>query len=305
MVVVEDPEAGYMANDKISPDMMKTQRTVDAKRYSFETFFDLSGFTNSGNQQTVEVLSAASAISRQDALDLALDEKWSGSEAGINALEHAINKDPSAIGSESAELRRFEDRIVHFDGFARKDSANALDYLYWRTAVGQGPDPDALAEKVEQHEELAAAQESALIAGAAPLRISSRYMGSLKPPWETSTGSDVEARAGRSGGVKFRAGGEDLTTLRAMEAGSLDSQGRRWVWAGQRLPCLTIFSDPIQSFTSAPFRQSDHPHSTHYIDQARLASDHQLKPNYFNRSDLMKHVVSTQMIKAPDGLPTN
>lgn len=147
MVVVEDPEAGYMANDNISPDMMTAQRTVDAKRYSFETFFDLPGFTNSRNQRTVEILSAASAFSRQDALDLALDEKWSGSEAWTNALEHAINKNLPAIGSESAEMRRFDDRIVHFDGFARKDSANALDYLYWRTAVGQGSDPDVIAQK--------------------------------------------------------------------------------------------------------------------------------------------------------------
>src|SRR5580658_10208439 len=116
MVVVEDPEAGYMANDNISPDMMTAQRTVDAKRYSFETFFDLPGFTNSRNQRTVEILSSSSAFTRQDALDLALDEKWSGTEAWTIALEHAINQNLSAIGSESAEVRRFDDRIVHFDG---------------------------------------------------------------------------------------------------------------------------------------------------------------------------------------------
>jgi acyl-homoserine-lactone acylase len=306
MVVVEDPEAGYMANDNVSPDMMTAQRTVDAKRYSFETFFDQPGFTNSRNKRTVEILSGSFAFTQQDALDLALDEKWTGSEAWTNALEHALNKNLSAIQSEPAELRGFEDRIVHFDGFARKDSANALDYLYWRTAVGQGADPDALAQKVEHLEELSAAQNSALIAGA---ERAYKNLIAVHRNAEASLGD--EYRIGRGGqdwpigGVKFRVGAEEITTMRAMEAGAPDSHGRRWVLAGQRQPCLTIFSNPIQSFTSAPFGQSDHPHSMHYTDQARLASDHQLKPTYFNRFDLMKHVVSTQMLRAPDRLPTN
>jgi acyl-homoserine lactone acylase PvdQ len=105
------------------------------------------------------------------------------------------------------------------------------------------------------------------------------------------------------GGLKFRVGAEEITTIRAMEAGAPDPQGRRWVFAGQRQPCLTIFSNPIQSFTSAPFGQSDHPDSSHYTDQAHLASDHQLKSTYFNRSDLTGHVVSMQLLRTPNRLP--
>ena len=72
----------------------------------------------------------------------------------------------------------------------------------------------------------------------------------------------------------FQAGGEEITTLRAMQAGSPDSHGQRWVVAGQRQQFLTIFSNPIRSFASAPFGQSDPPQSPHYSDQARLASEH-------------------------------
>jgi acyl-homoserine-lactone acylase len=305
MVVVEDPEAGYMANDNVSPDMMTAQKTVDAKRYSFETFFDLPGFTNSRNQRTVEILSGSSAFTRQDALDLALDEKWTGSEAWTNALEQAISRNLSSIGSDSAEVRKFEDRIVHFDGFARKDSANALDYLYWRTAVGQGPDPGGLAQKVEQHEQLSAAQESALLAGA---ERAFKNLVAVHGTAEARLGDEYRigrgARNWPMGGLKFRVGAEEITTIRAMEAGAPDPQGRRWVFAGQRQPCLTIFSNPIQSFTSAPFGQSDHPDSSHYTDQAHLASDHQLKSTYFNRSDLTGHVVSMQLLRTPNRLPS-
>ena len=139
----------------------------------------------------------SSAFTRQDALDLALDEKWSGSEAWTNALEHAINKNLPAIGSESAEMRRFDDRIVHFDGFARKDSANALDYLYWRIAVGQGSDPDVIAQKVEQHQELSPMQESALIDGA---ERAFKNLIALHGADETSLGEEYKiGRGGRAG----------------------------------------------------------------------------------------------------------
>jgi len=56
---------------------------------------------------------------------------------------------------------------------------------------------------------------------------------------------------------------------------------------------LAIFTDPIQSFTLHNFGQSAHPESPHFVDQARLSSERRLKPVYFERSELMKHVTST------------
>ena len=299
LVVVEDPEAGYMANDNISPDMMTAQRTVDAKRYAFETFFDLPGFTNTRNQRTVEILAHNSQFTQQDAFDLALDEKWVGSEQWTSALQEAISKNPTAIKSQSPEAS-FTERIEQFVGFAHKYSAGALDYLYWRIAVGQRTDADAIAHAVEHQERLSSDQESALIAA-----LSSAYAKLIeihKNP-EATLGDEYKiGRGGQGwpiGGVKFHAGSEEITTIRAMEAGTLDAQGDRWVFAGQRQPCLTIFSNPIQSFTSAPYGQSDRPGSPHYNDQAHLASDHQLKPTYFNRSDLMQHTVSVLVLRVP------
>jgi acyl-homoserine lactone acylase PvdQ len=84
--------------------------------------------------------------------------------------------------------------------------------------------------------------------------------------------------------------------MRAMQAGTPDSDGLRWVTAGRRQPCLTIFSNPIRSFTSAPYGQSDHAQSPHYSDQARLASERRLKATCFNREDLMKHIESKQVL---------
>ena len=102
------------------------------------------------------------------------------------------------------------------------------------------------------------------------------------------------------GGVKFFPGGQEVTTLRAMLAGDPDSNGNRWVYAGQRQPVLTLLTDPIQSFTSAPYGQSDNPESPHYSDQARLLSERRLKPSYFNKADLMKHLSSTITLRVED-----
>jgi acyl-homoserine lactone acylase PvdQ len=102
------------------------------------------------------------------------------------------------------------------------------------------------------------------------------------------------------GGVKFFPGGQEVTTLRAMLAGDPDSNGHRWVYAGQRQPVLSILSDPIQSFSSAPYGQSDNPESPHYSDQARLVSERRLKPTYFNKVDLMNHVSSKITLNVED-----
>jgi acyl-homoserine lactone acylase PvdQ len=96
--------------------------------------------------------------------------------------------------------------------------------------------------------------------------------------------------------VKFEEGGPETTTMPAMQAGTPDSDGLRCVTAGQRQPCLTIFSNPIRSFTSAPYGQSDHAQSPHYSDQARLASERRLKMTYFNREDLIKLIESKQVL---------
>jgi hypothetical protein len=68
---------------------------------------------------------------------------------------------------------------------------------------------------------------------------------------------------------------------------------------GDRGPAITVphnFFQPIRSFTSAPYGQSDHAQCLHYSGQARLASERRLKATYFNREDLMKHIESKQVL---------
>jgi Penicillin amidase len=85
-------------------------------------------------------------------------------------------------------------------------------------------------------------------------------------------------------------------TLRAFTALPPDSAGQRFIFVGSRLLRLVIFTDPIQSFTLHNFGQSSHSDSPHYDDQAQLSSRRELKPVWFDRAELMKHLASQETI---------
>ena len=172
-----------------------------------------------------------------------------------------------------------------------------MDYSYWRTTIGEDQRGGEIARAIENHQTLPPGDQRILIdALEAALRRLTNEQGAA-----ARTLGDVY-RIGRGaqsypiGGVKFTAGTAEITTLRAMLANAPDARGQRWVVAGQRQPCLTIFSNPIQSFTSAPWGQSDHPQSEHYSNQAELVSERCFKPTYFNQADLMRHIKSKRIL---------
>jgi acyl-homoserine-lactone acylase len=298
LVVVEDPVTGYMTNNNVSPDAIAEAKLVDADKYSFEAFYDLPGFTNARGRRAIKMLSSAFSFSESDAFELALDEKWEGTEIWIEALRKALNRQPQAVQIRPSEFRRFADRLLHFDGVARKESIAALNYVYWREALANfSSGSDQITQVIENHKELSTGQQDALLTA---IERAIDKLTKQHGTTEVSLGDVFRIGRGGSswpiGGVKFEVGGQETTTMRAMQAGSPDTNGLRWVFAGQRQPCLTIFSKPLRSFTSAPYGQSDHAQSRHYSDQARLASERRLKPTYFNREDLMKHVESKHIL---------
>jgi acyl-homoserine lactone acylase PvdQ len=59
---------------------------------------------------------------------------------------------------------------------------------------------------------------------------------------------------------------------------------------------LVQFTDPIRSFTVHPWGHSQDPTSPHYDDQSRLVSEGRLKPTYFERADLLRHLESVRVL---------
>ena len=153
-------------------------------------------------------------------MDLALDEQWEGAADWIEVLRQSLNVRADFIKTKPPALRRFADRILHFDGQARQQSAGALDYLYWRRAIGN-------AEDVALLNGLESAMATLTIEQVNP-------EATLGDVYRVGRGGS----SGPMGGVKFQAGSQEITTLRAMQSEAPDTQGLRWVTAGQRQPCL-------------------------------------------------------------------
>jgi hypothetical protein len=70
--------------------------------------------------------------------------------------------------------------------------------------------------------------------------------------------------------------------------------------SGSRLLRLTVFTNPIQSFSIHNFGQSSRSESPHYDDQAaRLSSERRVKPVYFEKAELLPRVKSERTLEVP------
>jgi penicillin amidase len=186
------------------------------------------------------------------------------------------------------------DRLAHFEGFAKRESVAALDYLYWRRAIAENAEANRGLVSLALQDSVPPSQYDALLLGAISRAATLLRDDRLSP--DASFG-DV-FRVGR-GSVSLPLGGF-VGTMRAMVYGPPDGGGLRFVYSGQRQPMVVVMSNPIQSFTSLNFGESNDPSSTHYADQSILMSEKRLKPTWFVAAELSGHIekvitLSTQL----------
>jgi len=300
LVHIKNPVQGYMQCNNVAPDMMMENSPLSADRYLSYIYGIEPGTTNTRGIRAVELLSRAYNLTLEETIEIALDEKWLGTEAWQEALRRALNRRPEEVKAKAPEFRRFVDRLLHFDGFARKESVAALNYYYWRTRLASDAELSAaelkaISDAVEHGGELTPAWEQALLAG-----VEQAIAAMLATHNSIDLAYGDVFRIGRGGhswplgGGRFMAGDRDVRPLRAMRFfAPPDAHGRKWVQGGQVHTMVVVFTDPIQSFSAHPFGTSGKPDSPHFSDQAQLLSERRLKPTYFYKEDLLPHVVST------------
>lgn len=316
LVQIDNPASGYMQNNNIGPDRMFEGSPLTSDRYPDYIYNDARDRINSRGRRAVEVLSSAVKFTVDDAVELALDEKWVDTEHWREVLRRSVATDPDRLRRLSPAARQLADQLLRFDGHARAESKAALGYWYWRTTLlaqagaaetravldaGARPS-DSLAEGIADR--VAAALEGAVMQMAKEGRTEARL-------------GDV-FRIGRPGSPSYPVGGVALApddrrlceglaswnllcvhTLRAFTAGAPDSSGHRLAQIGSRLLRLTVFSDPIQSFTLHNYGQTPRAGSPHRDDQARLTSERRLKPVLFEKADLLPRVTSQITLDVP------
>jgi len=317
LVQVMDPVTGYMQNNNISPDMMFEGSPMTPDRYPAYVFNDQAGRTSSRGRRAVEVLSAATGFTVDDAVDLALDERWQDWDARREALRRSLTRFPERLARSDAEHRLTLQRLLDFDGHARAGSVAARAAWYWHDALTAqtGGFPLAIFEPALRVADTIDAGLGARLLDAVDSAVATmRARGGL----DRTLGDDF--RIGRGDDASWPVGGVALLaremrqcetlvswshicvlTLRAYIPGPADSLGRRHAVVGSRLLRLTVFTDPIQSFTAHNFGQSGQPDSPHYDDQAReLTSERRLKPIWFERTEVEPHVRSRLVLEVRD-----
>jgi hypothetical protein len=293
-----------MSNNNIAPDRMLDRGNPDLGRYRPYLYDDRPGRTTSRGVRAIEVLSRAYQVTAEDALELALDDKWVGVEGWQRTLRAAAEADPGRVRQSPAEFRRFLDRLLRFDGHARQESMGALAWYYWWGAIRSDT---ARFRRIWTAVEAGTPPADAgpvLLAGVDSARaLLVRRHGTI----DVRMGD--EFRAGR-GGVSFPVGNAGLqglefldgvAVLKAQSFTPIDSTNRRWAVGGGYHTTLTIFTNPIQSWSLSPLGQSNDPASPHHSDLARLLSERRLKPTLFNREEIEREHESVRRLKRGDG----
>ena len=63
---------------------------------------------------------------------------------------------------------------------------------------------------------------------------------------------------------------------------------------------MFFYKDGVRSFTCTPWGESADPHSPHYMDQGeKLYSKRQMKPTWWSKAELLKHVESKKVLEIP------
>jgi len=309
LISIENPAQGYMQNCNIPPDVMMIDSPMTPEKQKPYLFNEASGRTHQRAARAVQLLEADRAVTAEKAIAIALDEYCYQSDRWADALKKADAQAGQGYKEDSDYQAGLRD-ILSWDGFSRADSRGALKFYYWRraakTALGASYPPTvanladymaALAKPKPRPQDLTEADMKALVSALAEaMKTMSSNHGSLDAVY-----GDV-FRVGR-GDNSWPAGGgslgeEGMATPRAIGFEAPRPDHTRWGQSGQTSTQVVILSKPIQSWTQPPIGQSDRPDSPHFRDQAeKLFSKHKVKPTWYRKDELLKHVLTRVELK--------
>jgi acyl-homoserine lactone acylase PvdQ len=313
LVQILNPPQGYIQNNNVAPDRLFASDNLDPAVFASYTTGDTPGWITSRGLRSIEVLSAASDFTLEDAVAHAFDEKWITTETWQRALQSVLDRYPQLLESRSEQTREFIHRLLDFDGFASIDSVAALNFYYWRQGMWElfsRPEFEGLQHLPWPESSFSEDFGEALLDRAEhAVEEMVQELGSIDVPmgqvFRVGRGKRSWPLGGESVNLSEMPGClADITplcerTMRAFASGPPDDRGQRRAYRGNHAMRLVVFSDPIQSYSLHAYGQSDDPASPHFDDQAALLSERRFKPTYFERSELEGHISSTTVLEIP------
>jgi acyl-homoserine-lactone acylase len=315
MVQVMNPPQGYMQNNNVAPDRLFAEGNLDLAKYPAYLVYDTPGRITSRGQRALEVLSKASGFTVEQAMALAMDEKWMGFEPWRDALRQAVKRYPQHLARLAPPAQTLVRRILAFDGFAHQDSVAALNFYFWRTETSRLLDsseqfaglrsfpwnhaqfsPEFLRGLLDAAE--AAANEEIKTVGDMDQPLGKLFRAAHGGPSWPLGGISIHPKSGLD--CLRQAAPQCERTMRAFDAPDMsDKKGERVVTRGSQAMRLVVFGRKPETWTLYAFGQQSTVGLPHADDQARLFSSRQFKAMLLDKGELLKNLQSTATLEVP------
>jgi acyl-homoserine lactone acylase PvdQ len=318
LVQITNPQQGYMQNNNCSPDTMMEHSPLVLQRYPFYIYQDVPQRYNPRAVRGVQLLSADDSVTYEDAKRIAMDCYIDRSDAWQEALEQALEVHGDSLRGSAEKVAR---SILDWDGYAESESVGAANFMFWKMAITLMNDVEARLRRsggeVRSYESAYGSEpvDYGSIVRRAPLSDrclealvqavghAAKYMESKFGTVDVAYG---QAHRGKRGEHSWGLAGSGssmagMTALRNVGGGPPDDQGISYVRGGQSMTRIVFLKKgAVRSYSATPYGQSDHPDSPHYADQGlKLFANKELKPTYYQKDELMKHLESTKEIDVP------
>jgi acyl-homoserine lactone acylase PvdQ len=291
---VLNPSDGYMQNCNADPMTMMAHPPFKPEDYAAYLYNDTPYRYNSRAERARQVLEANHRMTLSDAMGLAFDTVVHDAPRYLAALGKAAEAqtDPQLLESGRAPLQI----LLAWDGRLEAASAAATLFDAWLNQARRLKLAPADLTAMRRGEALAAEKQKAvveaLVQAADTLR---KTYGAIEVAWG-------QAHRVARGSFSYPVAGGDaggISVLRAITFSQPDAQGLRSANGGQSMPTLVIFKKTgVESYSALPWGESDDPASPHFADQAeKLVSRKALKPTWFEKEQLMPHVVSVKTLE--------
>jgi acyl-homoserine lactone acylase PvdQ len=278
LIQIINPPAGFMQNCNISPGTMTPKSPMTPDRYPDYIYDDEAERTNPRGSRFMQIMKELDGkVTKEKAIDIALDTKLHGVEAWQNALKTSYD----SLSQEYSDLEKALNIIINWDCRADVDSIGMTIFSYWMynsdNQLGLKNPPDN-----EQQNHLLKS-----------LRQAVEQMQNLYGTIEVKWGEVHRAKRGDKSWEVAGIGHNGLVTLRAIGTSDPDDKGVRYVQSGQSCPTVIFLKQPVFSYSAVPYGQSEDPKSPHYTDQGEnLFAKRKLKPTFYQKEELMKNLES-------------
>jgi acyl-homoserine-lactone acylase len=295
LLKVVDPPQGYVGNDNTSPDTMYSTAVLISDRYPDYFAFEPGKITGR-QQRLIEMLDDRLGLSVEDAIAVMMDETVVAARSWGPVFRKLLTDKADSLEVKTPELRDFVEKLAGFTGALSRESTAALYFEYLQRALHDNHEQQVSAlQEAAETGYVSLEQEDVLLQATAEARtmLLANY-GRLNLTWgdvhrirrgavDLPIGGGVieigdELLSGSEGSVFKRLVGRGAST-RALRFRMDPSTKMEYLISGQRIPFLVHFAaDGVQSYMQTLWGVSDQPTSTHYADQARLASEKILRP---------------------------